>query len=239
MNKKDITFKNVKAYVQGNLRYLMEEYGPEFLKMDKHIREQVMFRKDIANPECIKNGECTKCGCDIPQLFYADKQCGGKCYPLMMGDQDWKMFQKELSNYSLENQVEEISYPFDWNNILESSEVDSEDVSLMDDTKLQDINFDAGDVELGSKFDHTFIIKNDTDYNKRIIDVNTSCGCTTTNNLIGKYLPVGGQLEAKVIVDLSNKKKPGHKSVLTEIKLNNQTKIKLIIKFNIINNESD
>jgi hypothetical protein len=238
MNKKDINLKNIKAYVQGNLRYLTEQYGPEFLKMEPHIREQVMFRMDIANPECKKAKSCIKCGCDTPQLFYADKQCGGECYPKMMNKEEWKNYQKHLSNYSLENKIEIIEYPFDWEYVLTASELDSKDISQEDETSISNMTYDMGDVKSGDILEHEFILKNNTKYTKRVIDAKASCNCTIIDNLIGKYMSVGEELVVPVKVDTKNKKKPGPKSILVELTFNNKSRTRLIIKFNILENEN-
>lgn len=79
----DITISNIKEYIKGNIRYLMDEYGEDFIKLDEHIKEQVIYRKSLANKQCIADGVC-KCNCTIPELFYADKTCSDNCYPEMM-----------------------------------------------------------------------------------------------------------------------------------------------------------
>jgi hypothetical protein len=79
----DVTLKNIKEYVKGNIRYLIDEYGNDFLNLEEHIKEQVVYRKSVANKQCIQEGVC-KCNCTIPELFYADKSCSDKCYPEMM-----------------------------------------------------------------------------------------------------------------------------------------------------------
>ena len=63
VGKHDITMKNIHAYLQGNLRMLAEQYGPDYLKMDPHIKEQIIFRMDVSNPECIQQKECKECHC--------------------------------------------------------------------------------------------------------------------------------------------------------------------------------
>jgi hypothetical protein len=233
--KSEINLTNIKAYLQGNLRKLAEEYGPDFIKMKQHIREQVMFRKDIANPDCISNKECTECGCGIPELFYADKQCGGKCYPYMMSKEDWEEYKKKLSNYTIENKIEKVEFPFNWENINFKAKV--EDLSRLDKTSIDDIIYDAGDVIKGNNINYTFTVENNTGFNKRIINSNTTCNCTTLDPVIGKYIEDKSNIKIPVTVDTSNKKLLGNHSVIVELTYNNKTKTKLIINYKIKENE--
>ena len=84
-------------YLIGNIRYKLQEEGWASL-IRKHIREQIKWRTGQVSQECWEAGECQKCGCDIPQLLYANKSCGGKCYPPMMNKKDWSNYGKD--NYS-------------------------------------------------------------------------------------------------------------------------------------------
>jgi hypothetical protein len=77
-----ITFKNIYAFFQGNGRKLREDM---FNSLPVHIKKQVEERVELVkekSPECL-SGKCVKCGCDTPELFYADKACDGDCYPIM------------------------------------------------------------------------------------------------------------------------------------------------------------
>lgn len=87
-----ITLSNIKYFIQGEYRKIEDEF---FNSLDDHIKEQVIFRKalvQLKKPECIAKGECIKCGCAIPDLFYADKSCDMFCYPKMMSKENWESF---------------------------------------------------------------------------------------------------------------------------------------------------
>jgi hypothetical protein len=92
-----ITLANIKHFIQGEYRKLEDEF---FNSLDEYIKEQVVFRKalvQLKKPECIAKGECIKCGCAIPDLFYADKSCDMLCYPKMMSKESWESF--KIMNY--------------------------------------------------------------------------------------------------------------------------------------------
>ena len=95
MKLKEITLKNVKAFIQGYTRKFMIDF---FIDKLKYIFEQVEYRKEQVtekSPECILNGECKICGCKTPELFYSDKGCSNlsdPCYPEMMSKKEWIRF---------------------------------------------------------------------------------------------------------------------------------------------------
>jgi hypothetical protein len=84
---REINKKNIKAFFQGIVRYYWHKYLPK--SFPKYLAEQVKFRIKNAREDCVNNGECLECGCKIPHLFYADKSCGGDCYPEMMSEAKW------------------------------------------------------------------------------------------------------------------------------------------------------
>ncbi len=89
VGKYDVTISNIAAYLQGNFRKLVDKYSAGFLELEEHIKEQIIWRETVASPYCMSNKEC-KCGCPIPDLFYADKACPDKCYPEMMNKEEWE-----------------------------------------------------------------------------------------------------------------------------------------------------
>lgn len=93
--KYNITAKNIFSFIQGNARKLIDRFGGDFIKLEDHIKEQIVFRDLNANPECKDKQECIHCGCPIPDLFYADKGCDLGCYPNMMSKEDWDKFKEE------------------------------------------------------------------------------------------------------------------------------------------------
>lgn len=90
MNGYRAGFRKIMHYLKGMLRYRFFYFAP------LHIREQVIYR--YTKSKCTFEPRCTDCGCKIPQLFYADGQCGGECYPDMMNETDWV-------NYKIDNNV--------------------------------------------------------------------------------------------------------------------------------------
>lgn len=93
IGKYDITLANIGSFVQGKTRLLVDRYGGEFIALEEHIKEQVLYRESVANKECLQKKVC-KCNCEIPGLFYADKTCEDGCYPEMMNKNDWEEFKR-------------------------------------------------------------------------------------------------------------------------------------------------
>lgn len=60
----------------------------------QHIIDQFHYREIKASKECIINGSCIKCGCDTPELFFANRACEGNCYPKMMSKKQWYKYRK-------------------------------------------------------------------------------------------------------------------------------------------------
>lgn len=230
----DLTLKNIHAYLQGNLRFLAEQYGVNFIKMDTHIREQVMFRMDIAKPECLEKKECTECHCSIPELMYADKQCGGECYPAMMNKEQWQEFKNAIRAHTLENGIEKIDYPFTWQNIMNLINgnviVDKTDIIIgTGTTAIASIYIDMGTFAVGNIISHTFTLHNHNDVNVFIKDTNISCGCTTTEEIINKIIKANKNLD--ILIDVKTEgKRTGEHVFIVELIFNNNTSTKLTMK---------
>lgn len=93
MQKAPINLKNIKAYLQGKIRYKLHYSFFKFL-IPLHIREQIEFRIDHMKPECYWGGQCQLCGCETTALQMANKSCDEPCYPPMMNRYRWKRFFK-------------------------------------------------------------------------------------------------------------------------------------------------
>jgi hypothetical protein len=239
VGKHDVTMKNIHAYLQGNLRMLAEQYGPDYLKMDPHIKEQIIFRMDVSNPECIQQKECKECHCEIPNLMYANKQCGGQCYPEMMDADKWEEFKKTLRIYTLENNIEKIGYPFDWKHIeslMGKEEINKKEtlISGTNTTKIDDKTVNLPDQVIGSIIMHTFQLHNHNDQPVFIKDINTSCGCTTLDEVRNKIIQPGETLNVQVRVD-TNGKRAADAIFTSELIFNNATKTRLSIIFKLTN----
>lgn len=98
--KAKITWKNIKAYVQGNWRAFLLENFPQGI--DKHIEEQYYWRisqVEKKSPECLTNEKCKSCSCSTPELFLSSKQCSNEqdpCYPPMMSEEQWEKFKQVI-----------------------------------------------------------------------------------------------------------------------------------------------
>jgi hypothetical protein len=111
--KAKITFRNIKAYIQGNIRYGMYYSWFNFL-IPKHIKEQIDWRIEIMDKECFDNGSCKLCGCETTALQMANKACDKPCYPRMYSRSVWKALKpiykklykenRELFNHVIENE---------------------------------------------------------------------------------------------------------------------------------------
>lgn len=158
----NITLKNIGAFIQGNTRAFLHNYGNNFFSLDSHIQEQVAYRTALANKECLNKGVC-KCNCKIPELFYADKQCEDKCYPLMMSKEDWEAFKlKDIEPVEL---------------ILnERKQLITSLVNVTFDVKEDEVT--KRDLEKNKIYDFDFSIKNNTTLNYKVIQAITSCSCT-------------------------------------------------------------
>ena len=96
LKNKEATLSDIWYYVQGHTREKIYYSKFRFL-IRKHIREQFEWRLKLmegSNKTCFINGQCDICGCDIPALTLANKDCHGECYPPMMSNYEWKIYKK-------------------------------------------------------------------------------------------------------------------------------------------------
>jgi len=84
------SLKNIKAYLQGNIRY--ELYYSERWKwlIPEHIKEQIEVRIKSMDRQCFNDGSCKICGCKTTNLQMANIACEGDCYPVMVSRSRWK-----------------------------------------------------------------------------------------------------------------------------------------------------
>jgi hypothetical protein len=90
-----ITSKNIKAFIQGNLRML----GDKFNALDEHLKEQVAYRASMCSKSCLEDngGKCIKCGCSVPGKWYATASCNPEKFPDLMNQEEWSKY-KEANN---------------------------------------------------------------------------------------------------------------------------------------------
>jgi len=87
--KAKINLKNIKAYLQGKIRYKLYYSRFKFL-ISKHIREQIDARINSMDPQCYNQGQCKLCGCQTTALQMANKACDKPCYPRMINRFRWR-----------------------------------------------------------------------------------------------------------------------------------------------------
>ena len=98
---KKINYKNIKAYLQGKIRYFLFSSKYTQWLISVHIFEQFIFRIHSANPECNSQGQCVKCGCETPTLYLSNSSCEGNCYPVFLSSIGW-------GHYKIDNNIEYI-----------------------------------------------------------------------------------------------------------------------------------
>jgi hypothetical protein len=91
MNKK-ITFKNILYFIEGNMKML----GDVFHLLPHHEKEQVLWRMEICKDDCVKNGYCKYCGCDVPGKLYVNDSCNeGERFPNLMTKAQWEQYKQD------------------------------------------------------------------------------------------------------------------------------------------------
>jgi hypothetical protein len=86
--KAQINLKNIKAYIQGNIRYQLY-YSKFSFFIPKHIKEQIQYRISSMDLECYTMGQCKMCGCNTTALQMSNKECDKPCYPKMQTKSNW------------------------------------------------------------------------------------------------------------------------------------------------------
>lgn len=82
-------------YFLGNYRYFLYKNNIPLIR--KHIKEQYEWRLELANPSCLDNGACIKCGCTTPQLLFSPESCEGSCYSDLVSRKLWKQIKNAKS----------------------------------------------------------------------------------------------------------------------------------------------
>jgi hypothetical protein len=87
-----ITIKNIKDYIQGNLRQL----GAKFNLLEPHVKEQIVYRHEICKDTCGRAENCEECGCAYPGKLYVYESCNnGTKFPDIMEIDKWEKFKEE------------------------------------------------------------------------------------------------------------------------------------------------
>lgn len=92
-NWRKVTLGKVGNFIAA---YYRKIYYKIFL--DKFIEDQVHFRRNevlTKSPECLNNGACIHCGCDMPDKLYESDACEAGCYPEWKTVEEWVEFVKK------------------------------------------------------------------------------------------------------------------------------------------------
>lgn len=94
IGKYSITLKNIKSFIVGKSKYLLDKFGPKFLQQPTHIREQIVFRYSKVPAECKGEGGCKECGCPMHQKVYSPEPCKNGCYGPFLNKEFWEVYKK-------------------------------------------------------------------------------------------------------------------------------------------------
>jgi hypothetical protein len=86
--KPEINLHNIKSFLEGNSKMLLAQAGLQ----PQHIKEQIAYRMMICS-DCVKEGHCEFCGCDVPGKLYVSESCNkGEKFPDLMSRIDWELY---------------------------------------------------------------------------------------------------------------------------------------------------
>lgn len=86
-----ITIKNIKAYIEGNSKMFLSKVGFQA----EHLKEQVAYRALMCKDDCVPQGYCQKCYCDLPGKHYVAESCNPERFPDLMSAKEWEEFKKQ------------------------------------------------------------------------------------------------------------------------------------------------
>lgn len=212
INNYDFTLKNIYAYIQAKWRILISKF-PGFFKSTDYVQEQILFRQQIANPECLNSGKCF-CNCKMPDMLYADKSCDRNCYPVMMDKETWYLYKQQI----IDNNIA-IKYPFEMEKL---KQISFNEIQYQEDFKVEDpLVFDLGKVKRGDSLNKEVKILNTANKDIEIEQVYRSCSCT---NIEYPKVIYKDQLAVfKVSIDTEDKP-TGKLEVTVDIQYNNGNK---------------
>lgn len=89
MNK--ITIKNIKQYVEGNTRTILNDLKLQPL----HIQEQIAYRRLLCSKDCAVNNKCIICGCDFKGKTSIKESCNPDRFPDLMSKVEWEQYKQQ------------------------------------------------------------------------------------------------------------------------------------------------
>jgi len=104
---------NVRNFVEGTFWY--NSYTKKSKLLDRFYLEQFLYRAYISR-ECVYNGKCKSCSCNVPALFFAPtktvKSIDGVWEKFYYSENDWNSFKEKSNEYKR------------WEQILQDSKMD-------------------------------------------------------------------------------------------------------------------
>jgi hypothetical protein len=163
----------------------------------------------------------------------------------MMDKDGWEEFKKTLRIHTLENNIEKIGHPFDWRAIVAMMTIQAEELKEKEvlitgagTSKIEDQIINLEDVVVGGIIIQSFTLYNPNSVNLFVKNVSTSCGCTTADDVYNKIIPANRSIIVDIKVNTVDKKLGSH-SFMTDLLMNNNTKTKLKIVCNLIDNNEN
>lgn len=226
IGKYEVTPGNIRAFIQGNARLLLEDFGPDVLKSPPHIQEQILWRRAISDKECNELGECTACHCKMPDKLYADKACEGSCYPEIMDKVIWGKFKQLASR----REINIFDDKFDWATII--ADVDGlEEASFSSLFGLNPTAVSLGQFPEGTQIKGNFKIFNPHPETLILNTVSPSCPCTTIK--FPKNIPENEYGIFEYTIDTKGKKVASHDIYLL-IRYDEIKRINYALSFDVI-----
>lgn len=83
---------NIKSFIQGNSRYFWNKW----IGLPTHIQEQVRYRLEKCEKDCLPVEECIVCGCPPEKKAFATKSCNPDRFPNLMNNEEWQEYKKNM-----------------------------------------------------------------------------------------------------------------------------------------------
>lgn len=90
MKLSQITIKNIKSFIEGNMRFYIDKIHslPEFTK------EQYYYRLYQCKDDCLITGICMNCTCPTIKKAFATKSCNENRILDLMPGGEWRAYKK-------------------------------------------------------------------------------------------------------------------------------------------------
>jgi hypothetical protein len=180
VTKDNLTIKNIKSYIRAKSTKIASDSG--LITLDDHFVYQVLLRTILCS-DCLNQGFCQGCTCDVPDLFYDKHRTDS------LGRWGAMLDEKEFNNLVAKHEailgdaVNTISYNM-YNYKLSKLYSDHYKTSRSPkgirviNIPIENTNYDFGELEYGSEAKHVFTFLNTSDIELSIQTIVSSCGCT-------------------------------------------------------------